>query len=74
VELDKLGAVLRPRSSWEAVDLGFAMGRTWMRPIYRAWLTTVLPVYALVWAALFDHPSWSCGGSSHCGTRCHSSW
>lgn len=56
MDLDRVAAVLRPRSSWEAIDLGFAMARRWWRPLWSGWVVVVLPVYALVWALLFDTP------------------
>jgi len=59
VQLDKLQAVLRQRSSFEAIDLGFSMVRRWFGPVYRAWFPVVLPIYALVWALLYKHPFWA---------------
>jgi len=56
VQLDRLQAVLRPRNSFEAIDLGFAMIRRWWKPVYIAWIVTVLPCFVLVWAALHRIP------------------
>jgi hypothetical protein len=61
VQLDRLQAVLRPRTSFEAIDLGFAMTRRWWGGMYRAWFLCVTPIYALVWALLHDHPGWAIG-------------
>lgn len=33
----RVDTVLRPRTHWEAIDLGFAMVHRWWRPIYLAW-------------------------------------
>jgi hypothetical protein len=52
VQLDRLAVQLRLRNPWEAVDLGFAMVRTWARTVYAAWLTLFLPLCALALLAL----------------------
>ena len=44
---DHLAVVLRPRSGWEALDLGFQMAREWCRPIWAVWFSVYLPVAAL---------------------------
>ncbi|MBZ0112606.1 MAG: DUF4129 domain-containing protein [Thermoanaerobaculia bacterium] len=58
VNLDHTAAVIRPRPPWEAVDLGFAMARTWWRSIAVAWLTTVVPLWVVVLVVLGRHPGW----------------
>lgn len=40
--------VLRPRSGWEAVELGFALTRRHARVIWLSWLATTLPVFAVL--------------------------
>ena len=47
VQLDRLAVQLRPRNPWEAIDLGFAMVRTWARTVYAAWLTLFVPLCVL---------------------------
>ena len=49
MDLDRFAAAVRPRTPWEAVDLGWALVRAWWRPMLGAWLSTTLPV----WAAVF---------------------
>lgn len=49
MDLERVAAVIRPRSPWEAVDLGFGMVRAWWKPIWAAWLATVAPAWWLVW-------------------------
>lgn len=44
---DRLAVVLRPRSGWEALDLGFQMAREWWRPIWAVWFSVYVPVAAL---------------------------
>jgi Domain of unknown function (DUF4129) len=50
MDLEQVAAVIRPRSSWEAVDLGFGMVRAWWKPVWAAWLTTVAPAWWLVFS------------------------
>ncbi len=50
MDLENVGAVIRPRSAWEAVDLGFSMVRAWWKPVWAAWLATVAPAWWLVWS------------------------
>lgn len=59
MQLDKLQAVLRQRTSFEAFDLGVAMVRKWRGPVYKAWFPVVMPAYALIWALLHNHPFWA---------------
>jgi hypothetical protein len=47
VQLDRLAVQLRMRNPWEAIDLGFAMVRTWARPVYAAWLVVFVPLCTL---------------------------
>ncbi len=51
MDLERVAAVIRPRSPWEAVDLGFGMVRAWWKPVWTAWLATVAPAWWLVWSA-----------------------
>lgn len=59
MELDRIAVTVRPRTSWEAIDLGFVMARTWFLPLWLLWLALALPVYLL--SALFfnDDPVWA---------------
>jgi hypothetical protein len=50
MDLERVAAVIRPRSPWEAVDLGFGMVRAWWKPVWAAWLATVAPAWWLVWS------------------------
>jgi len=56
VQLERVSVELRPRSSWEAVDLGFRMVQSWWRPIFGAWLGLALPLCALLALAFPRHP------------------
>lgn len=48
MRIDDLSVVLRPRSGWEAVELGFALTRRHARVIWLSWLATTLPVFAVL--------------------------
>lgn len=48
MRLDAITAELRPRTAWEATDLGVAMARRWVGPLYRAWFALALPLFLLL--------------------------
>lgn len=48
MQLERATAVLRPRRSWEAIDLGFHMARRWFLPLWLLWMTTALPLFLLL--------------------------
>jgi hypothetical protein len=48
MQLERATAVLRPRRSWEAVDLGFHMARRWFLPLWLMWMTTAFPLFLLL--------------------------
>jgi hypothetical protein len=52
VQLDRLAVQLRLRNPWEAMDLGFAMVRSWLGQIYAPWLALFVPVCAVALFAL----------------------
>jgi hypothetical protein len=58
MKLEDVTAEIRPRSDWEAIDLGFALVR---RSFWRCWLvwwlTVALPT-AVAAFLLWDHPVW----------------
>jgi hypothetical protein len=51
MRLESLRVELRPRSPWEAVELGTALVRTNARAIWVPWLLITLPIFVLVNAA-----------------------
>ena len=57
MQLDRLAVQLRLRNPWEAIDLGFAMVRTWMREVYAPWFAVFVPVCAV--ALLLLPPQWA---------------
>lgn len=56
MKLELLQAELRPRSPFEAMDLGLVMLRTWWRQVYVPWLIVVVPTWVLVFAVLRKAP------------------
>lgn len=56
MRLEDLTIVLRPRRSWEAMDLGCALVRRDYGRILTVWLVTVLPVWAVLAALLWEWP------------------
>ena len=58
MNLDKVTAVLRPRSPWEAADFGVRLVRRDAAAVYRVWFATSLPLLslALLWIYLTPWP------------------
>ena len=57
MQLTDARVVIRPRSPWEALDLGVLMARQHQRTLMLGWACTSLPVFALLTFALWDCPS-----------------
>ena len=53
MDLDLRQAELRARTSFEAIDLGFAMTRRWAASIWKGWLVGVVPLLAVLWLSSF---------------------
>ncbi|HSC68283.1 MAG TPA: hypothetical protein VLC79_11355, partial [Cellvibrio sp.] len=47
MNLDQVTLEIRPRSAWEAVDLGLLMAKRWWLPMTKIWLLISAPVFAL---------------------------
>jgi hypothetical protein len=58
VQLDRLAVQLRLRNPWEAMDLGFAMIRSWWRQVYAPWLAVFAPACVLALVALPRQWAW----------------
>ncbi len=48
MELEKVSAEIRPRSEWEAIDLGLSLTRANIGRIFRGWMASVYPVCLLI--------------------------
>ncbi|GAB1595146.1 DUF4129 domain-containing protein [Lysobacter claricitrinus] len=53
MRIDDLTVALRPRSSWEAIELGTALVRRHARAIWRPWLVCAVPAFGIVNLAAF---------------------
>src|SRR6266566_4277444 len=62
MQLDKLAVALRPRSGWEAVDLGVRMGQAWARALWGAWLPLYLALTSAIAVGVgyaLESPAWA---------------
>ncbi|WP_213875138.1 DUF4129 domain-containing protein [Pseudomonas sp. dw_358] len=57
MRLSEAEAVLRPRSPWEAMDLGLLLAARHRRLLMLSWACVTLPVLALASWLLWDHPT-----------------
>ncbi|WP_424314771.1 hypothetical protein [Haloferula sp.] len=60
MRLEAVTAELRPRSDWEAVDLGLALVRRDFWGLGLVWCWGMLPLLPLAFVLLPDHPFWFC--------------
>ena len=56
---ENLQITLRERGSYEAIDMGFALIRTYWRPIFLSWFTIVAPLYFIVWFLFRNNIGWA---------------
>src|SRR5437763_292007 len=56
--VERMAVRLRPRSPWEALDLGLALAREQWRSVYGAWLAVYGPAVALAALFFYDKPLW----------------
>lgn len=45
MNLDQVTLEIRPRSAWEAVDLGLLMAKRWWLPMIKIWLLVSFPIF-----------------------------
>ncbi|WP_191487186.1 DUF4129 domain-containing protein [Pseudomonas sp. FEN] len=57
MRLTDASVAIRPRSTWEAMDLGVLLARQHRGLLMSAWALVSLPVFALLSLLLWDHPS-----------------
>ncbi len=48
MDLDKLAVEIRPRTPWEAADLGLLMAKRWWWPLTKIWLVMVVPLFLIL--------------------------
>ncbi len=59
MDLEQVTAEIRPRSHWEAADLGCAMVRKNYGTLILHWCLTVLPLQIVIFILLRDYPLWA---------------
>lgn len=59
MDLSKITVTVRPRSSWQAVDLGLAMTKRWFWPPLMVSLIITLPIFLLLCWLFNDEPYWA---------------
>jgi len=57
MRLSDASVVIRPRTAWEAMDLGVLMAREHRLLLMSSWALITLPVFALLTALLWQYPS-----------------
>ena len=59
MKLDAATTVLRPRGTWEAVDLGWVVARQHYGKLMAGWAVVALPVWGVICGLLWQHPFWA---------------
>ncbi|AZF07100.1 DUF4129 domain-containing protein [Pseudomonas sp. R5-89-07] len=59
MRLSDSSVVIRPRTSWEAMDLGVLMAREHRALLMSSWALVSLPVFILLTALLWQYPSYA---------------
>ena len=57
MQLNDATLEIRPRSAWEAIDLGALLARRHARLLMLSWALLTLPVFALLSLLFWSHPS-----------------
>lgn len=57
MRLSNASVVIRPRTSWEAMDLGIRMAQEHRWLLMATWALVTMPVFAVLTAVLWNHPS-----------------
>lgn len=58
MELEKVTAEIRPRTQWEAVDLGVSLVREHRVGLFKGWMASVYPVCLLILLATWSASLW----------------
>ncbi|MFI8479896.1 DUF4129 domain-containing protein [Pseudomonas sp. NPDC078700] len=57
MRLTEASVAIRPRSSWEAIDLGVLLARRHAGLLMASWALVTLPIFALLCLVFWDYPS-----------------
>lgn len=59
MRLSDSSVAIRPRTPWEAMDLGVLLSQQHRRLLMTSWAIVTLPVFALLSLLLWQSPSWA---------------
>ncbi|QRY79430.1 DUF4129 domain-containing protein [Pseudomonas sp. PDNC002] len=59
MRLTDASVAIRPRSAWEALDLGILLARRHAGVLMASWAIVTLPVFVLLSVLLWNHSSWA---------------
>lgn len=59
MRLTDASVAIRPRSPWEALDLGVLLARRHAGLLMASWALLTLPLFGLLCLLLWDHPGWA---------------
>ncbi|WP_163340383.1 hypothetical protein [Desulfopila sp. IMCC35008] len=63
MDISKMTVQIRPRTQWEAIDMGMVVARKWFFRLWMIWLTTALPFLVIILTASLllpgSAPQWS---------------
>lgn len=59
MRLTDASVVIRPRTPWEAIDLGILLAQRHRALLMTSWAIVTLPIFALLTLLLWDYPSWA---------------
>ncbi len=59
MRLTEASVAIRPRSAWEALDLGVLLARRHAGLLMASWALVTLPLFALLCALLWQYPGWA---------------
>lgn len=59
MRLTDASVAIRPRSAWEAMDLGVLLAKQHAGLLMASWALVTLPIFALLCALLWQYPSWA---------------
>ncbi len=59
MRLTEASVAIRPRSAWEAMDLGVLLARRHAGLLMASWALVTLPLFALLCAVLWQYPGWA---------------
>ena len=57
MRLTDASVAIRPRTAWEAIDLGVLLARRHAGLLMASWAIVTLPLFALLTALLWQYPS-----------------